>query len=342
MEVFTFIYNVFLLILYSIALTLSFTNFLQSKKNNYLVLSIVFIFYIFNSLIIYMTEFIETFSDLYNNIFLSVPTFKIIIIVVLLTCYVTINNSILKIETSKIWYYIIGVVLFVLLFIAMLPNSAMKVWLFYLPNQIFTFALSCFGLKTLKNNPVKYEGIKYTNYRKVLIWTLLFSVLILIEDTFVIFYVDEYSDIILKINNRSISEDVMYVGYSIFVIRYFMSILNTNSSLQENNFDESIQNNDCDEKTEVQTEVQIEIQQDEYVHNEFSDFYLFSTEYGLTKREQDVFKLLLLDMDNKEISENLVISIGTVKSHVHNIFLKADVSNRKQLIAVYNDYVNSL
>lgn len=338
MEILVFIYNICLLILYTIALTLSFTNFLQTKKNNYLVLSIIFIFYILNNLVIYMTEFIENFSDMYNSIFLSVPTLKIVIIVVLLICYVTLNNNILKIETSKFWYGVIAALLFVLLVIAMLPNSAIKVWLFYLPSQVFTFSLSCFGLKAIKNNPDKYSGVEYTAYRKILIWTLIFSVLILIEDTFVIFNVDSYSDILLKINNRSISEDVMYVGYSVFVIRYFMGLLYTNEPTQVDFSNECTQELMQDDSSNEE----LELHNDEYVHNEFSDFYLFCTEYGLTKREQDVFKLLLLDMDNKEISETLVISIGTVKSHVHNIFLKADVSNRKQLIEVYNEFIATL
>lgn len=333
MEETLFIYNILLLILYSIALTLSFTNFLQTKKQSYLYMSIMFLFFIFDNLVIYMTEFIDSFAVAYNNIFLSVPTYKTIIIIVLLVCYVMINNSILKIETSKKWYFVIGALWFIEMFIAMMPNGAMKVWLFYLPSQIFTFMLSMYGLNVIKNNPEKYTGKNYDDYRKVLIWTLVFSILIFIEDTFVIFNVDIYSDIMIKINNRSVTEDIMSIGYCVFAIKYFIELLYEN---KENSVEPFTLEN-----TDIKTVDDTNDVTNNTINNEISDFYLFCTQFYLTTREQDVFKLLIKDMDNKQISEELSISIGTVKTHVHNIFLKTNSSSRKQLMDTYNDFVEN-
>jgi len=44
----------------------------------------------------------------------------------------------------------------------------------------------------------------------------------------------------------------------------------------------------------------------------------------LTNRELEVFRLLGMDSSNKEIAENLTISINTAKIHVHNILKKLD------------------
>jgi len=48
----------------------------------------------------------------------------------------------------------------------------------------------------------------------------------------------------------------------------------------------------------------------------------------LTQRELEVLECLGENMSNKEISEKLFIEVGTVKSHVHNILGKLDVSSR--------------
>jgi len=49
---------------------------------------------------------------------------------------------------------------------------------------------------------------------------------------------------------------------------------------------------------------------------------------GLTEREIEVLELIGQDLTNQEIAERLVIEVGTVKNHVHNILEKLQVSNR--------------
>jgi DNA-binding NarL/FixJ family response regulator len=49
---------------------------------------------------------------------------------------------------------------------------------------------------------------------------------------------------------------------------------------------------------------------------------------GLTEREVEVLELIGQDLTNQEIAEQLVIEVGTVKNHVHNILDKLQVSNR--------------
>lgn len=50
----------------------------------------------------------------------------------------------------------------------------------------------------------------------------------------------------------------------------------------------------------------------------------------LTPREMDVLKLVARGMGNQEISEELVISVQTVRTHVSNILRKLHVANRTQ------------
>jgi LuxR family maltose regulon positive regulatory protein len=53
----------------------------------------------------------------------------------------------------------------------------------------------------------------------------------------------------------------------------------------------------------------------------------------LTEREQDVLRLLVGRLSNKEIAHRLIVSPHTVRNHTANIFGKLQVANRVQAVA---------
>jgi len=53
----------------------------------------------------------------------------------------------------------------------------------------------------------------------------------------------------------------------------------------------------------------------------------------LSEREQQVLGLVADGLSNQEIADTLILAIGTVKAHVHNIYGKLDVGGRTQAIA---------
>ncbi len=53
--------------------------------------------------------------------------------------------------------------------------------------------------------------------------------------------------------------------------------------------------------------------------------------YKISKREQEIIQLICQGKSNREIEDELFISIQTVKDHVYNIFQKTGVKNRVQL-----------
>ena len=52
----------------------------------------------------------------------------------------------------------------------------------------------------------------------------------------------------------------------------------------------------------------------------------------LTPREMEVLTLIGRGLTNQEIAEHLVIEVGTVKNHVHNILNKLGVSSRRDAV----------
>ena len=57
--------------------------------------------------------------------------------------------------------------------------------------------------------------------------------------------------------------------------------------------------------------------------------------YKISKREMEVIELICEGYSNKQIAEELFISIETVKDHNSRIYLKTEVKNRTQLAKLF-------
>jgi len=52
----------------------------------------------------------------------------------------------------------------------------------------------------------------------------------------------------------------------------------------------------------------------------------------LSERELELLRLVAAGKSNREIAAELVLALGTVKSHLHNIFQKLDAGSRTQAV----------
>lgn len=57
-----------------------------------------------------------------------------------------------------------------------------------------------------------------------------------------------------------------------------------------------------------------------------------SRAYDLTRREEDVLRLLMEGMTFSQVADELVVSLNTVKSHVRRIYAKLGVSGKQDLL----------
>ena len=59
----------------------------------------------------------------------------------------------------------------------------------------------------------------------------------------------------------------------------------------------------------------------------------FLSKYGITDREREIILKVMRGKSNEDIARELVISLATVKTHLHNIYKKIGIDSRYELLA---------
>ena len=71
----------------------------------------------------------------------------------------------------------------------------------------------------------------------------------------------------------------------------------------------------------------------ERVQSDLLNISQLARELNLTQREHDLMQLLFSDKSNKQISEELGLSLNTVKTYLKNLMRKLGVNSRAGLIS---------
>lgn len=305
-----YIYNIVLIIIYSVVLSLSVNHALRSdgessrhKKILFLLVGLYFLFFIFDNLIISMTEFIAEFGIHYNRTSLGLSTAKTIIFLVNNFCQLCIITH-MKEKKLQIFQYVLLLLVFLWMLIPFSSASPMRVFLYYLPNQ---FLLMYTGFLAKIDTGRLRENIRFY-LNKLSIICFVFGFLIILEDLYVIFHIDSYNVLNLKIQNRSYSEDFFSIAVSVLILHYFINYQST-------------------KQQKLDSEISV-----------CSNQSYFFDYYHLTEREREICELVLQHKHNQEIASKLFLSIGTVKTHIHNIFLKMDISKRDQIFELFDTF----
>ena len=89
-----------------------------------------------------------------------------------------------------------------------------------------------------------------------------------------------------------------------------------------------------DLKMDISASAKLLNEQDEYETVYFNNFSQKLLSDGISNRERDVIRLLVLNYSSKEISEKLNISSHTVDTHRRNILKKLNISSTGELIGM--------
>lgn len=313
MAVAILLYNTALTSILTLAAACGYYLYIRKSRQIFAVLAVMFIAYLVDNTIVYCTESIQSFAEAYDKMFISSPSFKTIYFVVLMACLVYACWNIMRPRSPVPFYVLIGLYAVLLICVPLIPDANLMVFFYYLPTQLLIAGISIWGLAAMRKNSSKYQRPFYGTFRKILTWMLIMGILILVEDTIVIFFFDVYSIAGLNINNRSWTENILFLGLSGFFIKYTVVVLGS----EEKSLLGPLKPESLYQKSPVDA---------------------FSLLYNLTERENEILAELLAGKSQQEISEELVIAIGTVKTHVHNVYQKIGVTKRNQLMVRYQEF----
>lgn len=306
-----FIYNVLLIVLFAMNIGCFALSYTRTKKMLDIWVAGMFLLFIAENLILYMADFIEAFAAFYNAHTVTEPVLKTALSMGIYVCYLFIGAGLVGKKTDSQSWIIYGVYVAALLLVPLLPTSRFTYWLYFTLSQImFAYiALRCYADSAgMYRNPEQQAWL-----RRVLKVSLALNALIVLEDAIVIFFFDELNPEALRITQRNLCEDAQSIYFGVIGLRFFFSrfFSTVDEAPQSNEFARFMQTNEDIRKRQAEA---------------------LCAECGLTGREGEILVMLLANKANKEISEELYISHGTVKNHIHSIYQKTETRGRAQLM----------
>ncbi|MBR5559546.1 MAG: helix-turn-helix transcriptional regulator [Oscillospiraceae bacterium] len=308
------LYNLFLTAVYAIAGVCAYFFYAQKKDSYFIALGVMFCAYIFDNTIVCCTELIPEFATLYDTLFLLAPSVKTIYFIILVGCMLYAFQKSMNILSLVRMLIPMAIYSIILISAPIINENNWMVFIYYLPTQLMMVVIALWGLRRIKKYPDFHCQDDLAVNSKMLVILMLFGLGILIEDTIVIFSFDIFAAVGLKINNRNFTENLLFLTLAFYIIRKAQSGLKTCL-------------NDVSQ-----------FHSSSSMHIVLTPFKQFCTSYALTEREGEILECLLNGKSQQEISEELIIALGTVKTHTHNVYQKTNASNRTQLLHMYKNF----
>lgn len=221
---------------------------------------------------------------------------------------------------------VLAIVPFSILQLLLVPRSGaageMQQYLFWLTRDLGNVGCLAYAAWHYRYRATRVEKLDLD--RSKLFWkvALVLAFCVIAEDTYMILLCrpDSQNPVISLflwyLSERNISENVLLVVCAVQLFCQFSHILRVYA--RHPRADEDVAAQSASSEDDLASRVVI-----------------YADAHKLSRREQEVLTLLLKGNDAQNIASELVISPGTVKAHLHRIYVKSGVSNRDDLIDAF-------
>lgn len=226
-----------------------------------------------------------------------------------------------------------------------MPYGALRQFCYYTCRQVFCLFMALYGLSALRRAPTSQER-QWLGRHRWLMWVLLAEVvLVCLEDALVILVLPPAKGlgITLYLSERNFCENAMVIVFAFFTGRIawrelsFRMHSQPQAHRQSDPAPTSLPINPSPATgatTAARTAPTVQPAGDATFSAHVDELMpRFGADHDLTPREEEV--LVLAGRTNQQIAEALVVSVGTVKTHVYNIVHKCDVGNRAELKTLF-------
>ncbi len=306
MENLLFTYNLVLTIVFTVVLTGFYILRIRNKKKEYFYLTLLFIVMIADNSFLYITDFSDSFPSLYETSTLLYVVLDLIYLSFIIVSRLYIESH-FKNEMSKTERKLLVFIPFAILATTYGLDETLGEglsYLFFYSGIVYLvqrFYVS-FKMQMKDKESVKINRFTYNSIMIMFVLLCSFGV------------VDSLMFIAGKTSSFLGSLEYVYIPFAVIKILICAAgLIHLLNVFAHHDSEESlVSTNGVKSVTEQVNE--------------------FGIKHELTPRQIEIIILIVGGSTNKEISDALHITEGTVKAHVYNIFKKTDVSSRGQLI----------
>ncbi|MBC5585780.1 helix-turn-helix transcriptional regulator [Eggerthella sp. NSJ-70] len=316
MEIVFYVYTVLVMLVCIAASTIAISTFLISQNRTYLFTVFFFLFYFFDLVLIFQSEYLNhgTLIPLDSYYGIEQPLLKTVFAVGILesiwliVCdYLNKRSLVLKIAPATA--FVVASFLIVML----MPEGDWKQWCFYSLREAFFVWCLAYSFAQYRRTGSAVEHARLCRQRPLFIATAVLVVCIVVENTLLILIWTPSGAIAasllpLYLSERNFSENTLVLVYAFFALRTGIRTLHLRAK---------------EPPTPDSPASQIHIE---------DVLPLYAEQHRLTPRERDILRLTLLGKDYQNIASELQLAVGTVKSHTHNILKKTDQASRRELM----------
>ncbi len=310
------------------AITLCLLLYARYKSKRWLAVGTYFLLQVILELIIRATEVHNPLTAWFNLVFGEMTAVKGLFYSALLFDMVLVVCYMLDEKPKPIYFLSPSLICLFLIGISMMQEKNMIFYgVFFVPCELFYIGWSIFGLRKIRQ---KENSDSYAVFRIVLILMIVSTVIILAEDFYASWYYGLYNTFVgctepvsphAYIKARSYSESLLQIVLACFAIQHSGRLLLSRLHATPCTTADDSLNQPVPEPAEPSSAEKRRC---------------FAEELGLSARETEVLPMLLDNYSMQEISSALSISPGTVKYHTHNIYQKAGVGDRVELILKFD------
>ena len=299
-----FAYNIAVLIVFSVAAFSAAFCYTTSKERVFLYSAVLVVFFLLDHFIIFAAQF------LYNSLptsgvvssYITIPEVKVLVLIGRQLAYLLVAKELFELEYPR-WTYIVFPLIFVLYWNLQTTETShgdlVQVFLFYSVMQVYLLVLAviCYRKARLE---------EFAHLRRLVLASVALLVLTVASDvTWAFGLYNPLMAIFGYAHESNTFETLLHLVYSVLIVKAVVDQLSQSTTPASQ---QSLQA----ELTEAGIGKAVQ-------------------DLRLTRREEEVFRLLLEDLTYQEICDKLMISMNTVKSHAHNIYDKAGCSRRSDL-----------
>lgn len=330
MDLFSYCYNLVYMLCFSVALSSCFTAYGVTKRQIFRQFGILLLAYLFDSVTVALFAVLHAQQAPQIFYFLVLALFTGVETAILTRCVCTMFDR----PFRGPWTAIPAAALICAVCGTLLPGNLG--WFLDISTFSFTLlVLSVLYAWLLRRNGAEEAG----KFRQLMMLIGIFSGLSVLESVIYLAGAHEFIDRLLPVYNSHINffADLLSLVLSAWLVVFSRR---EQDAYIQHQVEDLLQQRMREFQAQEQERLQeAQARERERQKQAVSDGQIrdFSHCYGLTERETEILRLLLEGRSNQEIGQLLYITTGTVKTHVHSIFGKLEVSRRGQLL---NKFVN--